>query len=310
MEGKLAEVSELNAELDERDRTLQGVLAATLGVDDYIDFGSLKERPEFPIFDPRGLDQPYPAPVQTHPEPPGALGRLVPGAKAKYEAAVEAAEGEYGQEVQTHAEREKERQAALALAKADHDQLVASLQEKATAQNAEVDAFRSAFEARDPKAIVDYFSLVLAASRYPDRFPQAHKVAWVPESKQLVVEYDVPPFDVIPEAKAYRYVKAKDEIVASPRPAGQRKSLYASVVAQVALRTVHELFEADRSEYVESIVLNAHVDSIDPRTGQAIRPCLVTLRTTRENFAALDLSRVTPEACLRGLNAAVSKEPV
>ena len=141
LEAKLAEASELNAELDERDRALQGVLAATLGVDDYIDFESLKERPEFPVFDPRGLDQTYPAPVQTHPEPPGALGRLVPGAKAKYQVAVEAAEGEYAGEVLKHAEREKERQAALATVKAEHDRLVASLQEEATAKNTEADAF-------------------------------------------------------------------------------------------------------------------------------------------------------------------------
>lgn len=154
---------------------------------------------------------------------------------------------------------------------------------------------------RDPDAVVTYCSLVLAASQHPDTFPQQHKVAYVPESRQLVVEMDLPTFDVVPEGLEYRYVKAKDEIVTKARPAGQRKALYLRVVAQVTLRTVHELFESDRAGHIESVVFNGHVDTIDPRTGQPIRPCLITLRTTRDLFDALDLARVEPEACLRGL---------
>jgi restriction system protein len=81
------------------------------------------------------------------------------------------------------------------------------------------------------------------------------------------------------------------------------------VLAQVTLRTVHELFEADRGGAVETLVFNGVVDSIDPRTGKNVRPCLVSLRTTRERFEELDLARVEPQACLRHLSASVSKSP-
>src|SRR5581483_4667341 len=100
---------------------------------------------------------------------------------------------------------------------------------------------------------------------------------------------------------------ARDDVVSTERPAKDRKTRYASVLAQMSLRTVHELFEADRGGAVETIVFNGIVDSIDPRTGQPVRPCLVTLRTTRPTFEELDLSLVDPEACLRPLNASVSK---
>ena len=58
----------------------------------------------------------------------------------------------------------------------------------------------------------------------------------------------------------------------------QRKALYARVVAQVTLRTVHEMFQSDRTGHIESIVFNGHVDTIDPRTGHPVRPCLIALR--------------------------------
>jgi restriction system protein len=48
---------------------------------------------------------------------------------------------------------------------------------------------------------------------------------------------------------------------------------------------------------------------MDPRTGQPVRPCLITLLTTREMFDELDLANVDPHACLRHLNAGVSESP-
>ncbi len=176
-------------------------------------------------------------------------------------------------------------------------------------QNAEVDAFREAYHAGEPDAVLNYASMVLASSRYPQDFPQQHRVAYVPESRQLVIEMDLPGFAVVPENLEFRYVKSKDEISPKARPTTQRRALYASVVSQVALRTVHEIFESDRAEHLESVVFNGHVDTIDPRTGRPIRPCLITLRTTRDVFDGLDLAHVEPQACLRGLSASVSKSP-
>ena len=127
--------------------------------------------------------------------------------------------------------------------------------------------FNATWDARSPAAIVNYFTLVLGASAYPDDFPQHAKVAYVPESKQLVVEYDLPSFEIIPEMSGLKYVKSKDEIMTTPRPMAQRKSLYAALVAQVALRTLYEVFDADRKEYVETLVCNGYVESIDKGTG-------------------------------------------
>jgi restriction system protein len=69
------------------------------------------------------------------------------------------------------------------------------------------------------------------------------------------------------------------------------------------------MFQADRASHIDSVVFNGHVNTTDPRTGQTIHPCLVTLRTTRDVFSRLDLARVDPGSCLRGLNASVSRNP-
>lgn len=306
---RAADVAALNEALDQRIDSLHGLLAATLAVDDYIDFESLKQPAVEPGWTRTDLEQAE-APPQVGkflPPPPSGLGKVF--GKAKHEQAAQQGQREFAQAVAEHASREEARLTALNQARDQHTAAVAAAQAEAAQQHAEIDQFAHDFAAADPNAVVSYFTLVLGASDYGEGFPQAFKVAYVPESRQLVIEYELPGFDVVPEVKSYKYVKTTDTISESSRPATQRPALYGSVVAQMTIRTLHEVFEADRGRHVDTVVFNGIVDTVDPGSGKRIRPCLVTVRTTRDVFAELDLSQVEPLACLKHLSAGVSKSP-
>ncbi|MFZ0888387.1 MAG: restriction endonuclease [Candidatus Binataceae bacterium] len=208
-----------------------------------------------------------------------------------------------------HGEREKARQVALQAARAEDEEKARKLQEKTARRHAEVDALRSDYEGGKKEGVRQYCEAVLSSQSNPDGWPESFKVAFVPQSKQVVVEYDLPGFDIIPEIAAHKYVRSKKEIVTTHRSEAERKRLYATVIAEATLRVVHVLFNADYAGHVESIVFNGHVDAIDQATGHQVHPCLVTLRTTRAVFSQLDLARVDAETCLKGLNASVSKRP-
>ena len=328
-DSKVEEVELKNEELEDYIEQLNSLLTDTLRVDDFFDLERLK-----PQFNPGLLAVEEKAPrledflslkpwsreapklERFLPNSLAFFERIIPGAKERYSKKVEqakrnleAALEEYKRiagrhkrsfeaALEEYKRREEERLSELHRTKAEHEKQVAELEQ-----------FQTDLKAGTPEAIVNYVTLVLEASSYPAAFPKHAKLAYVPESKQLVVEYDFPTFDVVPSVREYRYVKASDEIRESPRPMNERRSLYSSLVAQVTLRTLHELFEADRLNHLETIVYNGHVDSIDKGTGQPVRPCLVTLRTTKSHFEQIDLSKVDPPACLRALNASVSKSP-
>jgi len=308
---RLAAMEAQNEQLAAVEQSLETLLAHTLDVDDYVDLASLREQPVFPTFQPGALKVSEPAPELTDflPGQPSGLAKLRPGAGKKHAREVEEATQRYEAEKASHEQREHDRAAALEEARREHDELIAEIRANTDARNRELADFQMRLEAADPDAIVDYFSLVLDKSTYPSEFPKKFKIAFVPESKQLVVEYELPSAAVVPQARAFKYVKARDAIDASPRPAAQSRALYASVVAQMAVRTLHELFEADRDEKLETLVFNGYVDTIDPATGRPISPHLVTVRVSREAFLQLDLHNVEPLACLKGLNGSVSKNP-
>jgi restriction system protein len=107
------------------------------------------------------------------------------------------------------------------------------------------------FGSDDPETVASYFSLVLDTSPYPQGFPKKHRVAFVPESRQLVVEYELPPVSIVPPVNTYRYVRSRNAIEETARPAAQVRTLYGQVVSQTALRTLHELFHADEGSRLE-----------------------------------------------------------
>jgi restriction system protein len=336
VESQLALTDQYNADLVAAVTELENLLKATLDVDDYVDFESLKRQAVHPPFEPGALATPLPQPVleqlparpvfeQFAPPPPTGLGKLFSGkshqrdmatagrqfahADQLWQQQVAAAHQRHQAAVQQHRLAEQDRINRLAAAEQEYRQQCAQRVREADEHNADIDAFAQAFHEGEPQAIVEYFTLVLANSDYPESFPQRYRAAYVPESRQLVVEYELPTISCVPTEREFRYVRSKDEITSVSRPAKDIKALYAGVVAQVTLRTVHEIFEADRSGVVDTLVFNAVVSTIDKGTGREISPCLVTLRTTRDVFDGFDLSRVDPLECLNRLNAAVSKKP-
>ena len=87
------------------------------------------------------------------------------------------------------------------------------------------------------------------------------------------------------------------------------KGRYAGAVHQVALRTLHEVFEADRAGQIQTIALTVSTEATDPATGREKRTELVAVGADRESFLSFDLHNVVPDATLKHLGASLSKNP-
>jgi restriction system protein len=220
-----------------------------------------------------------------------------------------AAEEQYATAMRNHEAAEAEREAKLAALIQQQSAERAAFESQAAARNAEVDQLEQEYRAGDVGAVITYNSMVLERSEYPDGFPQQFRLAYSPEPKELVIEYELPPVEVVPAAVEYKYNKTKDAIEEKARKPAEIKDLYQDIVASIALRTIHEVLEADQANLLEVIAFNGFVATVDPATGRDVRPCLVSVRTTREQFMSLNLARVDKRTCLRNLGAQVSPQP-
>jgi restriction system protein len=297
------------AAVGQRIKVLDEVLTGILPLP-ALTFDRMKVAPKLPGFDPGPLGVVEPAPDWNAyaPVAPGGLSRLFGGTvrhdrqAAEARARFEAAESD-------HEQRESSRQQALAAARRQHERAIADAQAEAAVQNAALATRMAAFTAGDAEAVEWFIGQVLAASRHPEGFPRQYQIAYRPENRDVVVEAELPPQQVIPAVRGYRYVKTRDAIDPLPRAENEVKQRYARLIASVALRTLHEIFAATPGDVVEAVVLNGRVSTIDRATGKPARPHLLSVEAERTTFEDLVLAAVEPAACLRRLNALVSPNP-
>jgi len=308
-EDRMQEAADDTAQVEHQVEILQSVLAATLGVDDYLDLEALKRQPPYPVFDPLAVGAPPLPPRESDfaVEGPSAIGRVF--AASKHAARAEQRQAEYQQALYGYRNAAQQHEQKLEMARLKHEADIARQVEQHRQNVDEVSALQRGLAARQPDAVVRYLDLVLEAAEYPDGFPHSWRLAYAAASGHLAIEYELPQIAVVPMDKAYKYVKSTDTITPSARPATQIRSIYAEVLRQTALRVVHEVLEADRGGAVRTVVFNGYVDGTDPATGRKVRPCLVSLATSRERFLDVDLARVETVACLAHLEARVSKDP-
>lgn len=332
VEARQAETELLNAQLELVYAEIDGLLEATLEVDDHVDLEAMKKTFDFPAFDPGPLGNPAPEPppLQYPAEPtyqaPAAPTGLF-GKEKKAAAALEQAQRRYAadhwlwektcqemyddalEKVRVWREVEDRRTCELAQLRSRYDQDREENRLAVEQHNAEVDELKNNLAFDVPEAIEAYVDLVMSNSVYPDSFPVAHSGKFNLSSRELQLDVTVPEPATLPEVKGFKYIKARDEIVESPLPATGRKARYASAVAQTAVRSLHEVFEADRSGKIESIALTVSVDRVSPSTGLPETVPLVIAAAERENFTQFDLGNVVASATLEHLGASVSKSP-
>jgi restriction system protein len=161
----------------------------------------------------------------------------------------------------------------------------------------------------DAVGIAAHVESVLTTMPLPQWITPTARAVYSPGARQLAVEFELPTVEVIPRVKSYRYVKSRESVVATARPASDIEALYASVIAQLTLLAVASIVKCDGERHVDAVVLNGVVDAVDSRSGQPIRPCLIAVRVTRDAWAAINLDDVDPSACLQRLSATVSGNP-
>ncbi|MEU6891186.1 restriction endonuclease [Streptomyces sp. NPDC046557] len=179
------------------------------------------------------------------------------------------------------------------------------------AHNSGLRELAAALGAGDAEAAVEYFSAALYASAaWPENLPRQVSAAYDRAARQLVLDWELPRYEVVPEIKTVRYVPSTDQDKETARPVTQRRALYRDLLAQCVLLVVRELYAADEFGALDSVVVNGFVDDHDPVTGREAQIVLATVRAEREAFAGLRLEQVSAVDCLiDGLGGQLSARP-
>ncbi|MEV5507856.1 restriction endonuclease [Streptomyces orinoci] len=285
-----AEARRRTEEIEQRVAALQGLLRTGCRAEP---FSSRRlGRPEVvEPFEPGHLGLPVPMPDR---------GRYGFGSRSQYEL-----------DLRTAQEAEDRRLRQLDAYRRQYEQWAAARLQEIRQHNAGMAELTAALREGDPDAVVEYFSAALYASAaWPEEFPHQVSAAYDPGARQLVMDWELPGAEVVPEVKSVRYLPSLDEEKETARPVTQRRALYREVLAQCMLLALRELFAADEFGALESVALNGFTDDRDPATGQRARLFLATVTADRTTFGRLHLEQVSaPECLVDGLGGTLSARP-
>lgn len=329
-----AEVEERNFELLQRYDEIDSLLSATLEVDDYVDLGTLRTVAEHPPFDRADLETPVqlpspipdpPEPIFASPVPPKGLQGLLGGKKheravadavathqvavAQWQSALVEAESARKARASWRADQEAKRVAALEVERARYANECAAREAAVAEQNKAIDTLIADLGYGAVHAVQEYIGIVVSNSVYPADFPVEHDFEFDPATAELRLKVVVPGPDEMSTIAAYKYTKSSDEIATTNLSQKACKDRYANAVLQVALRSMHEVFEADRRGLIKTISLQVGTETIVPATGRKGYILFVAVGSNRDSFLELDLANVVPAATLNHLGAVVSKSP-
>lgn len=191
---------------------------------------------------------------------------------------------------------------------AEHDSNLAKWQERKGAfesaqakVNASIDALKVRHLNKEEGAIIEYTDLVLARSEYPDFFPRRWEIDFVVQTGVMIIDYELPAVNALPNLKAVRYIQTRDSIEESYLKENEIEQLYEDMIYQTCLRTIREVFSSDIINAIRSVTFNGWVDFIDKANGKPARACILSLQATKEKFDDINLEAVDPKMCFRSL---------
>lgn len=307
----------LTLEATEQLESIKNTLLHTLSVNDKIDWEELKDNSDFPEPEP---EKPIELEIPKEPsrsdasyQPKfGLLETLIPSKKQKkidemnsrfntdYENWIKEKE----KILTTNKEMQENYEKKLAKWNEDKKKFL----EKQLENNKTVDDLKESYLKGIPSAIIEYCDLVLSKSIYPDSFPQEFEIDYNENNKTLIVEYMLPSPDHLPTLKEVKYNQSKDEFKEVHLSDTAKRKIYDNLIYQITLRTIHELFEADDIDAIQSIVFNGWVRSIDKATGKDIEACILSIQTSKHEFEEINLAQVDPKLCFKNLKGVGSSK--
>lgn len=174
--------------------------------------------------------------------------------------------------------------------------------------NQKIEKLKEEYFHKDANAIIQYCELVLNNSEYPDNFPKDFDLEYNFNSKLLIIEYVLPTPEDFPRLSEVKYIAAKKELKEFYISDTQFSKMYDTSIYNICLRTIHEIFEADKAEAIDIVVFNGWVETINKATGKKSNNCIVSLQAKKAEFIEIELAKIDPKACFKNLKGVGSSK--
>jgi restriction system protein len=167
--------------------------------------------------------------------------------------------------------------------------------------NQKIDKLKEAYFQNESTAVIQYCEMVLNNSEYSESFPKDFELEYNSDNRLLIIEYVLPEPDDFPKLLEVKYIATKKELKEIFVSDTQFSKLYDNAIYNICLRTLHEIFESDKSNAIDMVAFNGWVDTINKASGKKTNSCIVSVQAKKVDFIQIQLAKVDAKACFKSL---------
>jgi|GEM_PF-1303951 len=182
--------------------------------------------------------------------------------------------------------------------------------EKQHAYNKEIEDKIDRFKKGNSREIEEYYTNSLELSVYPFLIEKQIGISYNTDNKMMVINYSIPSLDDIYNISKIDYLSSKKTFSSSVLSQKDLNQLYNDAIYQVCLRTIYEVFELNKNSnnQIDVVVFNGVLSYLDKSVGKQKEACIISLQATKEIFAEINLSEVSPKECFKSLKGVGAAE--
>lgn len=170
-----------------------------------------------------------------------------------------------------------------------------------TKHNEKIDQLKQKFLFGDKDTIIIYFATILTSNYTLEYETFDFEIDYNSENKILIIEFQLPNLDEIPQVKEYKLLANKNEIRSIEYSDAERKKLFDISLYKIVLGVICLLFNADSINFLSAISFNGWVKAINKATGNEENKCILTVQVKKEKFKEININNIDPKECFRSL---------
>lgn len=219
---------------------------------------------------------------------PNRISKLENQGKNKYKEALNKWEVEY-----KNIEKENNQKASI------WEESRKSFENKKSIKNNNIDKLKKEYEQGKKEGVEFYITKILSKRKYPSYHKITCEIEYIPLNKILIIEFDLPKKEKIPNLKERRYEVTKKDYKDILLKETDINKIYEESLYQLCLRLNYDIYMSDIANNIEGIVFNGYLTELNRSNGLEETNCILSLQTSLETFMECNLTKVDPKLCFK-----------
>lgn len=180
--------------------------------------------------------------------------------------------------------------------------------DKLSEKNNLIEKKKESYKSKISDIVIEFINSVLLKIDFPINLKLDLSIDFNKENSIIVIDFMLPSIDQIPKIRKVKYNKSRNMFNELYMPDSELKEFYDDFLYQISLAITNIIYKADTPGVIESVVFNGWIKTIDSRTGKDITCCILSLQTIRQKFLMLNLEKIIPKECFKGLKGISSSK--